>query len=144
MATDGAIVLSTSRPKMGRKEANWETSTVWNPKPFLWFVRFPTMRKEHFEDILDNRCKPENILKLSTSLTKIKPWVKYTKVGDSIELATHEDDSTAGEAKSITQLLRCFLLYGQIIIHFAPPTVQLELSTALAVYVDRLLGYSMV
>ena len=64
-------------------------------------------------------------------------------MGDSIELATHEDDSTAGEAKSITQLLRCFLLYGQIIIHFAALSVQLELSAALAAYVDRLLGHSM-
>ena len=115
-----------------------------NPKAISLLVRFPTIHKEHFEDILHNRFKPENILKLSTSFTTIKPRVKYIKVGDSIELATHEDDSTAGEAKSITQLLRCFLLYEQIIIHFAPPTVQLELSTALAAYVDLLLGHSTV
>ena len=115
-----------------------------DPKAISLLVRFPTIHKEHFEDILHNRFKPENILKLSTSFTTIKPRVKYIKVGDSIELATHEDDSTAGEAKSITQLLRCFLLYEQIIIHFAPPTVQLELSTTLAAYVDRLLGHPMV
>ena len=115
-----------------------------DPKAISLLVRFPTIHKEHFEDILHNRFKPENILKLSTSFTTIKARVKYIKVGDSIELATHEDDSTAGEAKSITQLLRCFLLYGQIIIHFAPLTVQLELSIALAAYVDRLLGHSMV
>ena len=76
------------------------------PKAISLAVRFPTIHKEHFEDMLHNRFKPENILKLSTSFTTIKPWVKYTKVRDSIELATHEDDSTAGEAEGITQLLR--------------------------------------
>lgn len=90
---------------------------------FPCLFAYPIIHEEHFEDILHNRFKPENILKLSTSFATIKPRVKYIKVGDSIELATHEDDSTAGEAKSITQLLRCFLLYGQIIIHFAPSTV---------------------
>lgn len=65
-------------------------------------------------------------------------------VGDSIELATHEEDSTAGKAKSITQLLRYFLLYRQIIIHFAPLTIQLELSIALAAYVNCFLGHSMI
>ena len=30
-------------------------------------------------------------MKLSTSFTTIKPRVKYIKVGDSIELATHEE-----------------------------------------------------
>ena len=79
-----------------------------DPKAISLLVRFPTIHKK---DILHNRFKPENILKLSTSFTTIKT-VKYIKVGDSIELETHEDDSTAGEAKSITQLLRCFLLYG--------------------------------
>ena len=114
-----------------------------DPKAISLIVYFPTIHKEHFEDILHNRFKPENILKLSTIFTTIKPRVKYIKVGDIIELATHEDDSTASKAKSITQLLRCFLLYGQIIIHFAPFSVQLELSAALAAHVDRLLGHSM-
>ncbi|MCJ1346539.1 hypothetical protein MMC31_004757 [Peltigera leucophlebia] len=77
-----------------------------DPKAISLLVRFPTIHKEQFEDILHSRFKPENILKLSTSFTTIKARVKYIKVGDSIELATHEDESTAGEAKSITQLLR--------------------------------------
>lgn len=114
-----------------------------DPKAIFLIVRFPTIHKEHFEDILHNYFKPKNVLKLSTSFTTIKPRVKYIKVGDSIELATHEDDSTAGEAKSITQLLPCFFFYGQIIIHFAPLLVQLELTAALAAYVNCLLGHSM-
>ena len=65
-------------------------------------------------------------------------------MGDSIELVTHKDDSTTGKTKSIIPLLQCFFLYGQIIIHFIPFTVQLELSISLATYVDRLLGDSMV
>lgn len=113
-------------------------------KAISLLICYSIIHKEHFEDILHNRFKPENILKLSTNFATIKPWVRYIKVGDSIELATHKDDSTMGEAKSIAQLLWCFLLYGQIIIHFAPPTVQLELSIALAAYVDHLLGHFMV
>ena len=113
-----------------------------DPKAISLIICFPTIHKEHFEDILHNRFKPKIILKRSTSFTIIKLCVKYIKVGDSIELATHEDNSTASEAKSITQLLRCFLFYGQIIIHLAPFSVQLKLSAALAAYVNRLLGHS--
>ena len=114
-----------------------------DPKAISLIVRFSTIHNEYFEDILHNPFKHKNVLKLSTSFTTIKPWVKYIKVGDSIELATHKDDSTAGEAKSITQFLRCFLLYGQIIIHFAPFSIQLKLLAALATYVDCLLSHSM-
>ena len=113
-----------------------------DPKAISLIVCFPTIYKEHFEDILYNCFKPENILKLSTSFITIKSCVKYIKVGDSIELATHENDSTISEAKSITQLLQYFLFYGQIIIHFTPFLIQLELSAALAVYVNCFLGHS--
>lgn len=70
-----------------------------DPKAISLLVRYPTIHKEHFEDILHNRFKPKNMLKLSTSFAIINLRVKYIKVGDSIELATHEDDSAAGEAK---------------------------------------------
>lgn len=114
-----------------------------DPKAISLIVCFSTIHKKHFENILHNRFKPENILKLFTSFTTIKSPIKYIKVGDSIKLTTHKDDSTTREVKSITQLVRCFLLYGQIMIHFASLTVQLELSATLAAYVNRLLGYSM-
>lgn len=64
-------------------------------------------------------------------------------MGDRIELETHEDNSTAREAKSVPQLLQYFRLYGQIMIHFAPFLVQLELLAALTTYVDCCLSYSM-
>ncbi len=112
-------------------------------KAISLIIRFPTIHKEYFEYILHNRFKPENILKLSTSFTTIKPHVKYIKMGDSVKLATHEDDFTTSEAKCVAQLLRCLLLYRQIIIHFSPLLVQLELSAALATYIYRLLGHSM-
>ncbi len=114
-----------------------------DPKTISLIICFPTIYKEHLEDILHNRFKSENILKQSASFTTIKLHVKYIKVGDSIELATYENNSTANEAKSITQLLQYFLLYGQIIIHFMPFLVQLELSAARAAYFNRLLGHSM-
>ena len=87
---------------------------------------------------------PENILKLSTSFTSIKSRVKYIKFGEEIELATREDDLLVTEVKSVTQLLSYFLLYGQVILHFAPVMVQFNLQSGLAAYVDRLLGHSMV
>ena len=112
-------------------------------KNIYLIVCFPIIHKEHFENILHNYFKPKNILKLSTSFITIKPRIKYIKVGDSIKLATHEDNSTVSQVKSITQLVRCFFLYGQIMIHFALLLIQLKLSAALAAYVDRLLGYFM-
>ena len=114
-----------------------------DPKTIFLVVCFPTIHKKYFKDILHNRFKPKNILKLSTSFTTIKLRVKYIKVGDSIELATHKNNSTTSETKSIIQLPQYFFLYKQIIIHFAPFLVQLKLSAALAVYIDRLLGHSM-
>lgn len=112
-----------------------------DPKTISLIVCFPTIYKKHFEDILYIRFKPKNILKLSTSFITIKPHVKYIKLGDNIELATHQNNSTASEAKNIIQLVQSFLLYMQIIIYFAPFLVQLELSSALATYIDRLLGH---
>lgn len=75
------------------------------PKAISLIVCFSTIHKKHFKDILYNRFKLKNILKLSTSFTTMKPHVIYIKVGDSIELATHEDNFTASEAKSIIQFL---------------------------------------
>lgn len=76
-----------------------------DPKTISLIICFPTIYKKHLEDILYNCFKLENILKLSTSFTTFKLRVKYIKMGDSIELAIHENNSTANEAKSITQLL---------------------------------------
>lgn len=100
--------------------------------------------KDQFEDIFYNRFKSKNILKLSTSYTIIKHRVKYIKVGDNIELETHNNNYIANEAKSITQLLQYFLFYWQIIIQFATTIMQFELSTALATYDKRFLAHSMV
>ena len=57
-----------------------ENTDGMDRKAISLIVRFPTIHKEHFKDILHNCFKPENILKLSTSFTTIKPRVKYIKV----------------------------------------------------------------
>lgn len=41
----------------------------------------------------------------------IKPCIKYIKVGDSIELATHKNNFMASEIKSIIELLQRFFFY---------------------------------
>lgn len=76
-----------------------------DPKTISLIVCFPTIDKKHFEDILYIHFKPKNILKLSTSFITIKPHIKYIKVGDNIELATHQNDSMASKAKNIIQLV---------------------------------------
>lgn len=65
-------------------------------------IYFFTIYKNYFEDIFYNRYKHKNILKLLTSFIIIKPCVKYIKVGGSIELASHKDNSMTGETNSIT------------------------------------------
>lgn len=82
-----------------------------NPKAISFLIHFLIIYKKLFNNILYNQFKPENILKLSTSFTSMKPWVKYIKVGDNIELPTYENNSMAKKAKSITQLLQFFLIY---------------------------------
>ncbi|MCJ1345527.1 hypothetical protein MMC31_003734, partial [Peltigera leucophlebia] len=56
------------------------------PKANFLCVRFPTIHKKHFKNMLYNRFKANNIMKLSPSFTTIKLAVKYIKVEDSTEL----------------------------------------------------------
>lgn len=115
-----------------------------NPWAVFLLLCFPTIHKKHFFNIFHNCLKPENILKLSPSFTSIKSYVKYVKIGKGFELATCKNNSVVTEAKSVTQLLRCFLLYDQIILHFTPITVQFKLQSGLAMYVNWLLSHFIV
>lgn len=71
-------------------------------KTISLLICFFTIYKEYFEDIPYNQFKPKNLLKLSIIFTIIKSCVKYIKMEDSIELATHKDNSITGEPKIIT------------------------------------------
>lgn len=87
--------LPNSISKKFESGCSLENTDNMDPKAISLMILFLTIHKKHFKDILHNRFKPKNILKLSTSFTIIKLYIKYIKVRDNIELATHKDNFTA-------------------------------------------------
>lgn len=73
-----------------------------DPKAISLLIYFSTIYKNYFKNIFYNRYKYKNILKLLTSFIIIKPYIKYIKVGDSIELTTYKDNLMTGKTNSIT------------------------------------------
>ena len=105
-------------------------------------ARFPMVDTEHFKNIRDNKFKVENIIKLSTEYESVQPKNKYLRIG-STEVEYREEDALASDARGITHLLRAFLIYCQIVIHIAHAGTQMELQAAMHVYIDQLLGWSL-
>ena len=95
---------------------------------------------QYIRDIKRNKFKPENIMKLSTSVRRTKEAAKSLMIGTSgLEIEAKEEDCTTADAKGIIPLLRAFHVYTQILIFLAVPGNKLQLQLALSKYAKHLM-----
>ena len=95
---------------------------------------------QYIRDIKKNKFKPENIMKLSTSVRRTREAAKSLKIGTSgLEIEAKEEDCTTADAKGIIPLLRAFHVYTQILIFLAAPGIKLQLQLALGKYAEHLM-----
>ena len=92
-------------------------------------VRYPMISPAQFEKILKNQFRPYNIVKL------IREHLPLSKEDDN-------DDAAPADTKSMTHLIRCLLVYCQVLIELTLDSIKLPLQAALATYQDHLLDYS--
>jgi hypothetical protein len=96
--------------------------------------RYPAIDPAHFRDILENKFKQENVMKLSTSFTPT-PRRKETLTLGTYTIPTVEQDHASDDYRGgIPSLIQPFEIYGQILVQFAPPGVRPDLQIALASY----------
>ena len=95
---------------------------------------------QYIWDIKRNKFKPENIMKLSTSVRRTREAAKGLKIGtNGLETEAKEEDCTTADAKGIIVLLRAFHVYTQILIFLAAPGNKLQLQLALDRYAEHLM-----
>lgn len=100
------------------------------------------MNVSFFKAISENTLAPTDILHLSTEYTSKREDmdIKSTLHRDALD----EEEDSSCEFEGLTHLLRCFLLYCAILLHFTPAAMRYELSIGLFAYQDRFLGHSMI
>ena len=95
---------------------------------------------QYIWDIKKNKFKPENIMKLSTSVRRTREAAKSLKIGfNGLEIEAKEEDCTISDAKGIIPLLRAFHVYTQILVFLATPGIKLQLQLALGKYAEHLM-----
>ncbi len=95
---------------------------------------------QYIRDIKKNKFKPENIMKLSTSVRRTREATKSPKIGtNGLEIEAKEENCTIADAKGIIPLLRAFHVYTQILVFLAAPGNKLQLQLALGRYAEHLM-----
>jgi hypothetical protein len=131
LAPDASPAVATAPP-----EGN--STILTNPVIRDLHQRYPAIDPAHFRDILENKFKPENVMKLSTSFTPT-PRRKETLTLGTYTIPTVEQDHASDDYRGgIPSLIQPFEIYGQILVQFAPPGVRPDLQIALASYRDLL------
>jgi hypothetical protein len=113
-------------------------ATVTNPAIASIHERYPAIDPAYLKEILENRFQPENIIKLSTSFSPSARRRETVTLGTLIIPTTEKDRDSQDYRGGLPSLMQPFEIYGQILCHFAPPGVRLELQQALADYRDLL------
>jgi hypothetical protein len=99
---------------------------------------------DHFKSISKENFKSINVIKLCTDYEKILTKFKYIKMSNILEMKTYEDDAEKSDVKKVTHLMRCFLIYIQIILIFVDSTSRERLNFAFMFYVNRFLFLSII
>ena len=106
--------------------------------PHMREYRFVDIR--YTRDIMKNKFKPENIMKLSTSIRRIREVAKTLKIGtSSLKTKAKDEDCATANAKCIILLLRAFYLYAQILFFLAALGNKLQFQLALGKYDKHLM-----
>jgi hypothetical protein len=132
LAPDASPAVATASP-----EGNSNT-IITNPIIRDLHQRYPAIDSAYFRDIPENKFKPENVMKLSTSFTPT-PRRKETLTLGTYTIPTVEQDHASDDYRGgIPSLMQPFEIYGQILVQFAPPGIRPDLQVALAAYRDLL------
>lgn len=106
-------------------------------------VRYPAINESLFKAISENTMEPINILKLSTDYTPEREKMKVLKVNSTLAVDTLEEDALLSEVKGPAHLIRCFLLYCTVLLHFTPFGIRYDLTIGLHAYLGRFLGFTL-
>ena len=68
--------------------------------------------------------------------------MKALKVSNALAVDFLEEDTLVSKVKGPSHLLRCFLLYSTILLHFTPSTIRYDFIIGLHAYMNRLLGFT--
>lgn len=97
-------------------------------------IQFPTPctkischKRGAFQNNREQQVRGRKYSKLTTDFATVKTSKKYIRMGE-VDLQTSDDDAHASDIKSIMQLVQCFLIYAQILLHFRNPATQESLN----------------
>jgi hypothetical protein len=99
---------------------------------------------DHFKSILKEDFKSINVIKLCIDYEKTFTRFKYIKMNNTLKMKTYEDDAEKSDIKRITHLMRCFLIYIQIILIFIDSTNRERFNSAFMFYVNKFLFFSII
>ena len=106
------------------------------------FDRYPAIDKVHLKAIKENKFKLINLVKLSTEMTLDRSKVKVLTAGSNVALEAREEDALFAELKGLPRLIRCFLIYMSILLHFTHISLKESLRIGMLAYVEHLWGWT--
>jgi hypothetical protein len=110
-----------------------------NPRIQSIRTRWPAVDPVHLQEILENRFKVENLLKLNASFVFTPDRRLENITLGSFQIPTTSRNVEIDEYQGITQLLKPLAVYADILREFAPPGIRDALSSALLKYMHYLM-----
>lgn len=110
-------------------------------------IRYPDISVYFFKAISQNSLAPTDILQLSTEYKSEREDMLASRIRSTLPhgaLEEEELEAFSCEFGGPTHLLRCFLRYCAILLHFTPAAMRHQLSIGLFAYQDRFLGHPMI
>ena len=131
------------RPGTGSAPATTAPLAAGNPAPLPPAIsslqtRFPTVDPIHFREILENRFRPENLIKLSSTFIQTTRRQESIVRGPLTMIPVRDKDGEAAEYKGLAAIMQPLGIYCQALLHFCPDGVERELGQALHLYTDLL------
>jgi hypothetical protein len=111
------------------------------PRPRVQSIRrrWPAVDPVHLQEILENRFRVENLLKLNASFV-YTPDRRLENISlGSFEIPTTSRNVRIQEYHEINSLLKPLAVYADILHEFAPAEIRADLSSALLKYIHHLL-----
>lgn len=106
------------------------------------FKRYLAIDEIHFKAIKDNTFKPINVVKLTTNLVLERNKVKILAVGSDVAFKARKEDAVQGEVKGLSHLIRCFLIYMNILLYFTQQSMKKPLCIGMLAYIEQLWSFS--
>ena len=120
-----------------------KTAPASNPAPLSpatasLQIRFPTVDPAHFKEILENRFRPENLIKLSSTFMQTTRRQESITLGSPTMIPARDKDAEAEEYKELAAIMQPSGIHFQAPPHFCPDGIERELGHALHLYTDLL------